>query len=66
VEEFVGHDLQEDAFVAACHERGLSIKKMGRGDLFIDLEIKVPCLDRVMDMLPEWNAYVQEMQQREK
>src|SRR5258707_12146755 len=37
VEEFAGRDLQEDAFVAACHERGLPTKKMGRGDYFADL-----------------------------
>jgi len=60
VEEFVGRDLQEDALVAACHERGLAMKKMGRGDYFHDLEIKVPCLDRVMEVLPKWNEYVQE------
>ena len=59
VEDFVGHDLQDDAFVAACHERGLQTKKMGRGDFFFDLEIKLPCLDGVTELIPEWNAYVQ-------
>jgi len=61
VEDFVGHDLQEDAFVAACRERGLQIKKMGRGDYFCYLEIKFPSLERVMELIPEWEMHVQSL-----
>jgi len=57
VEEFVGRDLQEDAFVAACHERGLQMKNEGKQ--FSDLQIKVPDMTRVIEVLPRWNAYVQ-------
>jgi hypothetical protein len=60
VEEFVGRELQGDAFRAACIERGLNSMKTGRGDSFADLEIKVPCLDRVMEVRRQWDSYVQE------
>jgi|SRR5712664_2486262 len=68
VEKFVGRRIQDDAFLAACHERGLTIKRASgaRGEFFHDLEIKVPCLDRAMEVLPRWNEYILERKEREE
>jgi hypothetical protein len=58
VDQFVGRTLQDDAFLAACYERGLRMKNEAKQ--FSDLQIRVPDLTRVIEVLPRWNAYVQE------
>jgi hypothetical protein len=60
VEKFVRRTIKEDSFLAACHERGLPIKKASgsRGHFFCDLEIKVPSMDRATEFLTLWNEYI--------
>jgi hypothetical protein len=68
VEKFVGRDIKEDSFIAACNERGLPIRKASgsRGNYFHDLEIKVPPLDRATEFLPRWKQYIKERAKREE
>jgi hypothetical protein len=57
-QQFLGHHIKQDAFLAAVHLHGIKIR--GEQKPFKDQSIKVPDLSRLPEALPLWNKYVQE------